>query len=601
MSGGEPSSIKQCRRCATRLPVLSRDVGKRVERFVQALGVWSYLDAERRRHYTEPCIPARFFQNLQKLRGVRPVHLALYRKYRPTTFDDVCGQEHITTVLKYQAAVGKVSHAYLFCGSRGTGKTTSAKILAKAVNCLSPVDGNPCGKCDACLAVDSGAATDVVEMDAASNNGVDNIRDLRDEVTYKPAMLKRRVYIIDEVHMLSVSAFNALLKTLEEPPEHVLFILATTELHKLPTTIISRCQRFDFRRIGIGDITKRLHYIAQCENITLEDSAAERIARLAEGGMRDAVSLLEHCAGGGAAVTDDHVREVLGVSGYGVTCSAAEAVQRKDMKSLFATVAKVAQTKDISVFWQELISFWRDMLVAKYADDFKTYLDITESEAEMLSAVANKFPLGTLVYQAGILDDAMRVMTRSPHTKRVTAELALVRMCQPEAESTNEALLARISELEDKVKLMSAGAYVPAAAEKVQPVAEIPSVTAEIEDKIEAISASAEKVVESPVVSGGFSPVPDISGVVERLQQSSPAIVDFFRTSRVEISDDGTRVRVIPDSDFARRMLGGEDAQRSVSQAFLLAGICSGVPQLTVEKAEKGGRAKASNPIDDLF
>lgn len=267
------------------------------------------------------------------------MHLALYRKYRPKVFDDVYGQEHITRVLKYQSAEGKLSHAYLFCGSRGTGKTSSAKILAKAANCLSPVNGDPCGKCEACLAIDSGSATDVVEMDAASNNGVDNIRELRNEVAYPPTMLRRRVYIIDEVHMLTQSAFNALLKTLEEPPPYVMFILATTELHKLPATIVSRCQRFDFRRIGIPDIKRRLSYIAEHENIRLDDPAAERIAKLAEGGMRDAVSLFELCAGGGSDVTESVVESALGVSGYASIADAARAVAAKDIPTLFGIVA----------------------------------------------------------------------------------------------------------------------------------------------------------------------------------------------------------------------------------------------------------------------
>ena len=210
------------------------------------------------------------------------MHQALYRKWRPQTFDDVCGQEHITSILRYEAEHRAFSHAYLFCGSRGTGKTTCAKILAKVVNCESPVNGNPCGKCEACKAIDSGAATDVLEMDAASNNGVDNIRDIRDEVVYSPAMLRYRVYIIDEVHMLSASAFNALLKTLEEPPEHVVFILATTELQKLPATIISRCQRFDFRRISTEHLMARLAYIAKEENIVLHTDAARMLAKLAQ-------------------------------------------------------------------------------------------------------------------------------------------------------------------------------------------------------------------------------------------------------------------------------------------------------------------------------
>ena len=528
------------------------------------------------------------------------MHLALYRKYRPSTFDDVCGQEHITSVLKYQSETGKVSHAYLFCGSRGTGKTSSAKILAKAVNCLSPENGNPCGKCEACLAIDSGATTDVVEMDAASNNGVDNIRDLRDEVTYAPAMLKRRVYIIDEVHMLTTSAFNALLKTLEEPPEHVLFILATTELHKLPTTIISRCQRFDFRRIGITDITKRLRYIAKCENIVLEDAAAERIAKMAEGGMRDAVSLFELCAGGGAEVTEEHAREVLGVSGYSVACDVANAVARKDMKTLFGIVAKISETKDIAVFWQELLSFWRDMLVCKYADDFRSYLDLTENEAEMLSAVCARFSLGGLVHQSGILDDSMRVMVRSPQTKRVTAELAFVKMCNPAADFSPEALMARVAELEDKVKLMSAG-VMPVQEKKEIVAEEKPEIARTVSVPAAAVDeAASESPVQIPVKNAedDYIPVPDMSGVVEKLSQTNPMAVEFLRSSRTEITTDGKKVRIIPDNDFACRILSGDDVIRTVSEAFLLMEISDVLPSVTVEKAEQ---KKKNKPSDDLF
>lgn len=529
------------------------------------------------------------------------MHLALYRKYRPSTFDDVCGQEHITSVLKYQSQTGKVSHAYLFCGSRGTGKTSSAKILAKTVNCLAPENGNPCGKCEACLAIDSGATTDVVEMDAASNNGVDNIRDLRDEVTYAPAMLKRRVYIIDEVHMLTTSAFNALLKTLEEPPAHVLFILATTELHKLPTTIISRCQRFDFRRIGIPDITKRLRYIAECENIVLEDAAAERIAKMAEGGMRDAVSLFELCAGGGAEVTEEHAREVLGVSGYSVSCDVANAVARKDMKTIFAIVAKIAETKDIAVFWQELLSFWRDMLVCKYAEDFKSYLDLTESEAEMLSAVCARFSLGGLVHQSGILDDAMRVMTRSPQTKRVTAELAFVKMCNPAADFSPEALMARVAELEDKIKLMSAGVMpVQEKKETVQESVPAPVKTEPAPVAVSEPAKTAESPAPAPAKTAGddYITVPDMSGIVEKLSQTNPMAVEFLRSSRTEITTDGKKVRIIPDNDFAGRILSGDDVVRTISEAFLLMEISDVLPSVTVEKAEQ---KKKNKPSDDLF
>ena len=243
------------------------------------------------------------------------MYQAFYRKWRPRRFDDVCGQEHITSVLRYETEHGAFSHAYLFCGSRGTGKTTCAKILARAVNCEHPEGGNPCGQCAACRAIEEGTTTDVIEMDAASNNGVDNIRDIRDEVVYAPSALKKRVYIIDEVHMLSASAFNALLKTLEEPPAHVVFILATTELHKLPATIVSRCQRFDFRRISMDALISRLTYIAGQEGLELEPEAARMLARLAQGGMRDAISLLELCAGSRGVITPAAVNEAVGSAG----------------------------------------------------------------------------------------------------------------------------------------------------------------------------------------------------------------------------------------------------------------------------------------------
>lgn len=520
--------------------------------------------------------------------GVNDMHLALYRKYRPKVFGDVCGQDHITSVLKYQSAENKLSHAYLFCGSRGTGKTSSAKILAKAANCLSPIDGDPCGKCEACLAIEAGTATDVVEMDAASNNGVDNIRELRNEVAYSPAMLRRRVYIIDEVHMLTQSAFNALLKTLEEPPPYVMFILATTELHKLPATIVSRCQRFDFRRIGIPDIKRRLSYIAENEGIQLEAKAAERIARLAEGGMRDAVSLFELCAGGGVDVTDEVVESVLGVSGYAAIAAVADAVAQKNVPALFKAVADtVASSKDISVFWQELIAFWRDMLVAKYADDFKGYLDLTEDEAETLRATAQNFKLPSLVYQSGVLDEAARSMTLSPQTKRVTAELALVKMCDPAAEETLSALSARIAALEDKISLISAGAL----SIKAEPATELPKA-------VSTLPQAAEPTVnEKP--DDDFVPIDEIDVITEKLASSYPMAMSFISSAKLSASPDFKSVRIVPDSDFARTMLDTPDIKRAVAEAFVTSGLTESVPNVTVCSCES--RVGAKNGDDDLF
>ena len=380
-------------------------------------------------------------------------HLALYRKWRPRDFDEVCGQDHITSVLKYETETNQLSHAYLFCGSRGTGKTSCAKILAKAVNCLKPRGGNPCGECEACRAIDIGSTTDVLEMDAASNNGVDSIRDIRDEVNFAPADLKYRVYIIDEVHMLSSSAFNALLKTLEEPPSHVIFILATTELQKLPSTIISRCQRFDFRRIATDVLMARLKYIAERENIELHPEAAHVLARLAQGGMRDAISLLELCAGGGARVTPERVSEAVGSVGRGEVIRTVRAIASTDYDTLFGIIADaVASSKDLVVFWQELISLYRDMLIFKTTPDASKYLDLTDSETRQLSEVASLFTREKLLSHCRLLEDAHTSMQRSNAVKRTVAELTLVKMSDAALDVSVEALLARIAKLEDIIR-----------------------------------------------------------------------------------------------------------------------------------------------------
>ena len=380
---------------------------------------------------------------------------ALYRKYRSSSFDEVYGQEHITEVLKYECAEGKLSHAYLFCGSRGTGKTSCAKILAKAANCQSPVNGNPCGECDACRAIDGGFATDVLEMDAASNNGVDNIRDIRDEVVFAPTMLKYRVYIIDEVHMLSQSAFNALLKTLEEPPAHCIFILATTELHKLPATIISRCQRFDFRRISIENIKRRLHYICEREGISLEDNAAFAIAKASAGGMRDAISLLELCASSNVNVTLDAVNALTGTGGRESTEMLVRAVCEKNYEALFAAIHKtVMSSKDVGVLWQELMDFYRDMLICKCAPDPAKYLDLTDHQAKTLAEISESFSRADILYHLDLIERGFFEMSKSPATKRIIAELTLVRMCDERLETTSEALLKRIEALEEKLANM---------------------------------------------------------------------------------------------------------------------------------------------------
>ncbi|MBR0454775.1 MAG: DNA polymerase III subunit gamma/tau, partial [Clostridia bacterium] len=403
------------------------------------------------------------------------MHQALYRKWRPQTFDDVCGQEHVTSILKYETENNKFSHAYLFCGSRGTGKTTCAKILAKAVNCEASVNGSPCNKCASCLAIDAGTATDVLEMDAASNNGVDNIRDIRDEVVYTPSALKYRVYIVDEVHMLSGSAFNALLKTLEEPPSHAVFILATTELHKLPSTIVSRCQRYDFRRIATDTLVKRLSHIADSEGISYDSDALRIIAKMAQGGMRDAISLLELCAGNRERITAELVNDTLGVGGRDASESIVRAIAASDFDTVFGAVDEVVRSsKDIAVFWQDLIAFYRDMLVVKTTKAAKNYLDLTDDEHEHLIGVASLFTKETLLYHCRILDDTLYSMQRSGFAKRTVAEMALVKMCDMSLETSADTLAARISKLENAIAAGNISLAAPVATETREEIKKAP-------------------------------------------------------------------------------------------------------------------------------
>ncbi len=521
------------------------------------------------------------------------MHQALYRKYRPATFDDVWGQKHITDVLRFETENGKISHAYLFCGSRGTGKTSCAKILAKAVNCESPVNGSPCLCCSSCRDIEAGLTTDVIEMDAASHNGVDEIRALCEEIMYAPAMLKKRVYIIDEVHMLSQGAFNALLKTIEEPPEHAVFILATTELHKVPATIVSRCQRFGFNRIDLHVIAERLKYIAEKENIVLEDEAAVLLARQAQGGMRDAIGLFELCSAGGADVTAAKVSDTLGISGYELVAETMEAVSRGDMAKLFGIVADVTSSaKDISVFWQELVSFVRDMLVSKYTENSGEYLDLTGTEAELLRTAASKFSLAALVNASSVLDDATVRISRSPQTKRIIAEMALLKLCRPELDTSPEALSARIAKLEDAMTL---GEFTPAEKKPEEKKAPAPApAPAPVEEK-------KNNVPESPAPDAhdadGYRPVPDVSEAVGKLEGGQRSLASFLMSAAVFVSQDGKSVRLEADS-FAATMLDREASKDAISAVLAKAHITDG--KARIEVIEKKHSDKSSSLSDEL-
>ena len=378
------------------------------------------------------------------------MYQALYRKYRPTTFEDVCGQEHITSVLKTQLQTGKISHAYIFCGSRGTGKTTCAKILAKAVNCENPVESGPCNQCPSCLAINEERVLDVVEMDAASNNGVDHIRRLCDEVQFMPSELKKRVYIIDEVHMLSNSAFNALLKTIEEPPAHVLFILATTEMHEIPATIMSRCQRFDFKRITPQVITKRLLSIAEKENIALKPGAAQIIARLSDGAMRDALSLLEACQGYVGEITAESIHNILGLSSRDTIISLSRAIAAQDTATCLSLVNSLYEKmSDFKEIIGELISIYRDLLVIKSVPDYKSYVEGYENEIPALEEIAQSISLETVLYQAKVLEEFYAGYDRITNSKKASSEIMMIRLCNETLSSDMDAVLSRLSKLEN--------------------------------------------------------------------------------------------------------------------------------------------------------
>ena len=381
------------------------------------------------------------------------MYQALYRKYRPQTFDDVVGQMAVTQTLKTQLVKDQLSHAYLFTGSRGTGKTSCAKILAKAVNCLDPQDGNPCNRCEACRAIDAGSCMDVLEIDAASNNGVDNVRDLRDDAIYSPSQVKKRVYIIDEVHMLSISAFNALLKIIEEPPEHLLFILATTELHKVPATILSRCQRFSFRRISQEDIAARLQYVAYQENIDLDASAARVLSRMADGGMRDAMSLLDQCASATSGeLTSEKVFACLGIAGEQRTGEMMRYIAAHETKKTLTLFNRLyAEGKDLSALLDELACLARDLLILKTAPDAGLAMLSGVVDDQEALALSRQISEGELVRMMNLLQQTMAGFTRSA-SRRMDAELCLLNLCQPELNLDAKALNARLTKLEEKLR-----------------------------------------------------------------------------------------------------------------------------------------------------
>lgn len=393
-------------------------------------------------------------------------YTALYRKFRPSEFGDVKGQEHIVTTLQNQIKANRIGHAYLFCGTRGTGKTTAAKIFARAVNCEHPVDGSPCGECAMCRSIAAGTSMNVIEIDAASNNGVDNIREIKEEVTYRPTEGRYKVYIIDEVHMLSSGAFNALLKTLEEPPEYVIFILATTEVHKIPVTIMSRCQHYDFRRISIDTISDRLNELMEAEQVEVEDKAIRYIAKAADGSMRDALSLLDQCIAFylGQKLTYDNVLEVLGAVDTDVFSRLLRNIIRRNVPAVLDTVEElVMQGRELLQLSVDFTWYLRNLLLVKTSDMPEDVLDVSTENLAQLKEEAEMIEADVLLRYIRIFSELTEQL-RYATQKRVLLEVTLIKLCTPAMEVKTDSLLDRIRALEEKLEkgLAAAQTAVPA-------------------------------------------------------------------------------------------------------------------------------------------
>jgi DNA polymerase-3 subunit gamma/tau len=500
------------------------------------------------------------------------LYQALYRKYRPRTFDDVSGQTHITRTLKNQVSSERCSHAYLFVGARGTGKTSCAKLLARAVNCEHPENGNPCNACPSCLAALDGSATDILELDAASNNGVDNVRALREDAVFSPVSLKKRVYIVDEVHMLSGSAFNALLKILEEPPEHLIFILATTELHRVPATIVSRCQRFSFRRISREDVAARLYDVAGAEGFAIASDAASTLARLSDGSLRDALSLLDQCADGGD-VDMARVREVVGMPPRDLVCLLAESIALRDAKKMFELLDELYRGGlGASALFDELADILRDALVLKLIPDADSILSGAAEPGE-LAALTEQFDAGRLTYILGALTKRRSELTQSAFD-RTTAELCLASLCDARLDGGYEALLARIEALERPGNTRSAprretvspraGETAPDASPRYS-LSETASAenSAVLEDSAPRRKGAAarESAPETPAADGAFW-----QGILSRLKAAGGMLVlPFVSDAKADLKGDILTVTV--SDPFAVDMLARENAAAALKNA----------------------------------
>ena len=536
------------------------------------------------------------------------MYQALYRKYRPKNFDEVVGQEHITATLKQEIASGRIGHAYLFTGSRGTGKTSCSKIIAKAVNCPNQHDGNPCGVCAVCRGIDDGSVLDVTEIDAASNNGVDNIRQLREEANFTPAQVSYRVYIIDETHMLSVGAFNALLKIMEEPPEHVIFILATTEVHKIPATILSRCQRFDFRRISPSVIAARVRWVCEQEGIQIDPEAADLIASLAEGGMRDALSLLDVCrsnarsgeqdssASRAEKITLEHVRQSAGLAVSDSLFAVADAVLRRDVPAVLQEIDRMFENSiDFEKMCVQLIAHYRGLMMAKALKNPQEFVSGLPQDAQRLSAQAAGYPMGQILYSLTVLQDALSRMGRTAQT-RVELEMAAIKLCSPELDRSLEAILARLDRLEAQVR---SGAVVPPAGEEKAPASELQAALTRVQKTpsqkpaTPPQDASQQDRPKKPVVP--FAPWPQ---VLEALRHVNTALHGALVSTEAFL--DGEIVLIdCQDPLFLEMIRSNDYAKKSIHQA-----LQSGAGRdyrIGPFKRERYERKKADDPMEQIL
>lgn len=503
-------------------------------------------------------------------------YMALYRKFRPDEFEDVKGQDAIVKTLKNQIKAERIGHAYLFCGTRGTGKTTVAKIFAKAVNCEHPVDGSPCGECRMCKAIASGASMNVIEIDAASNNGVDNIREIREEVAYRPTEGRYKVYIIDEVHMLSIGAFNALLKTLEEPPEYVIFILATTEAHKIPVTILSRCQRYDFKRISIETIAARLTELIKIEGWDVEDKAVRYIARMADGSMRDSLSLLDQCAAFyiGERLTYDHVLEVLGAVDTEVFSRLLRQLLEMNVHAVIQTVDDlVMQGRELSQMASDFTWYLRNLLLVKSSDNMEDVLDVSTENLKRLKEEAQMVDNNTLIRYIRIFSELTGQLKYATQ-KRVLLEVAVIKLCKPAMETNYDSLLERLRAIEKQIE---EGGMQPSAKEKVVYVSgEVQKEEAPKPQLTKALSDDVKAVVKN------FRAISD---------QASPMLRMYLKKARLS-AGEGNRLQIVLPDEVSAGVVGSDSHKEEIKE--LIAAKTGKEVEIDVKCLEAGRRFEDS-------